>query len=860
MDPRTSALLAAAVAWHDAGALVVPVCTDGSKAPGLGREKISWRADPAYAHRDLDRTVAQIASGRTHGIGVLCGAVSGGLEMLEAEGRALAEGVHARWLALLDDHGLRPLHDRVATGYTETTPRGGLHLFYRVADPATGAPAARRSTRLAARPATPAELAADPAQKIKVLLETRGDGGFAVTAPSAGTTHPDHATLPSRGAWTLTAGGPAALAVLTPDERDALWAVATLLDQIPPADPGPPPRPRSASSADGTRPGDDYNRRATWDDLLVPAGWTRVHRTGTGWAWRRPGKTHGISATTGTSGDSADRLYVFSTSTGFTAETPYTKFGAYTLLAHAGDHSAAARALRAHGYGAPRTTPPPTSGSPGPGGPGGEEQAPTTGTTTTAPRPDPPGGTLAHSEDAHALALLAAHGHRLRYCPQREQWLRWTGAVWAWDGPHRSSRHAREHAKTVARALPEDTPAARAHKRRALSAAGTTACLQQAATDPAATVDITALDADPWVLATPGGTLDLRTGRLRPPDPADLATRSTAVAPDPAADPRPWQDFLAQTFPGDPDLIAWLARLVGYSCVGRVREHLLPFCHGSGGNGKGVFLETVAAVLGGYATTAPAGFLMATPFPGHETEIARLAGARMVVCSEVDPDARFDEARVKALTGGDTLTARFMRADHFTFHPTHQLWLAGNHKPAVRAGGRALWRRLRLVPFDHEVPDHAVDPDLGHRLAHDHGPAVLAWIAAGAAAYAATGLAEPARVTTATAGYALETDTVARFADDLLLLGGGDTVRVPMSAVRAAYERWCAAEGETPVSPKALGQALRARHGVGAARGAKGLKLYTGLTLLDRDEPAPDAPPGHDAPDDDRLWASGWPR
>ena len=199
-----------------------------------------------------------------------------------------------------------------------------------------------------------------------------------------------------------------------------------------------------------------------------------------------------------------------------------------------------------------------------------------------------------------------------------------------------------------------------------------------------------------------------------------------------------------------------------------------------------------------------------------------------------------------AFTGGDTLTARFMRQDHFTFTPTHQLWLMGNHKPAVRSGGRSFWRRLRLVPFQHEVPDDEVIDDLQGILVRDHGPALLAWIVAGAVAFAAGGLREPDSVKTATAAYALDQDTVRRFVDDCCHVGGGQAAVTKVGALREAYEAWCAAGGETPVSAKAFGLALQ-KVGVESHKGSKGVRMYAGIMLL-ADENAPpesgDAPPG----------------
>lgn len=805
---------AAAAAWAAAGFTVLPVATDGSKAPAVAWKK--YQDTPPTPHEQA----AWFAPGRTDGLGVLCGAASGHLEMIELEGRAAADGMLAELGRLAHDNGAGPAWDRVAAGYAETTPSGGWHFLYRVDG------TARPNTKLARR--------RGPDTRPEVLVETRGEGGFVVIAPSGGRTHPTGLS------WDVVVGDPGTVPTISGDERDLLYAVATMLDRMPA--PAPPAAAGGLmaggkTGTGGTRPGDDYEARTTWDDLLTPRGWTKVRSMGRGHAWRRPGKTIGISATTGQSTDGADRLYVFTTSTEFDAEKPYTRFAAYTHLEHGGDWHAAARALAAAGYGREATRPVLTVL------PGGS--APTDGSTALAPQRPPhtaATATLEHSEDGHAVALIDTHGHHIRYCPERGRWLVWDGCRWEWQP--RSGGHVREHAKTVARDMPDDDRPAASHKRRSLSAAGTTACLAQAATDPRVVVHAQALDAHPWELNTPGGILDLRTGRLGPPDPTRLHTRSTTCTPDPGADLTAWSRFLTDTFGPDTALTGYLQRLLGYSAVGEVREHILPFGLGTGANGKTVLLETIAGVLGDYATSAPSGFLMATVHAKHETEIARLSGARFVICSEVNEDDRFDEAKVKLLTGGDRLTARFMRDDHFTFTPTHHLWLVGNSQPAVRAGGLSFWRRVRLIKFERTVPEDRRIDDLSTRLATEHGPAVLAWLAAGAAAYAAGGLAEPESVKAATEGYAMDTDTVARFLDDAVRIGGGDLVKTPVAAVRAAYESWCTALGEVPVGTKTFTQALRTRFAIDTTKGSKGVRCYTNATLLADGEVPPGAHQG----------------
>ena len=818
---NTTTILEAAIRWEAAGAVALPVRTDGTKAPGLATWKQYQTQHPAP-----EDTVAWF-SGGTDGVGVLTGSVSGQLEMIELEGRAVDSGLWEQYQAAADDNGMAELLARVVAGYCEVTPSGGIHLLYRVGDGLV-------------RPNTKLARTADR----EVLIETRGEGGFVVVAPSSGRTHP------TGQAWQLRSGGIENVAVITSEERDALFALASLFDHTP------EPVAQATAVGDlvggmlagataGTRPGDDYNARATWEAILEPRGWRKVRTMGRGAFWAKPDKSGpGGSATTGQSADGIDRLFVFSTSTEFDTERPYSKFAAYALLEHGGDYAAAAHDLAAQGYGAPPQQAVTVAPTPAPAA----QPAVPVATTLTldeqpapaATAPEQPAATLARSEDGHSQALIAQYGPELRYCPQMGRWLHWDGFRW-----HRQPAGggiAREFAKAIARGYPDDGGWA-THKKRSLSAAGTGACLSLTETDYRVTVDIDALDARPWELNTPGGIINLRTGELRPPDPKALHTRSTIVAPDPDADQTPWTEFLLTTFQGDLEVIGFIQRLMGYACVGAVREAILPVFYGQGANGKTVLLETVQAVLGDYATVAPQKFLVQGPGQ-HATEIAALAGARLVIASETNEGERFDEAKVKILTGGDRIKARFMRQDEFTFTPSHLLVMMTNHRPEVGSGGTSFWRRVREVPFTHIVPEGQRDPELKERLVEQHGPAIMAWLAHGAALYARDGLREPEGVRVATQAYEASTDTVARFVDDMVILGGGDAVKTRSSDVREAYETWCRAEGETPVAPKTLTTQLTGKWPISMHKGTKGTRFLTGMTLAGSatDEPL-DVPP-----------------
>ena len=197
----------------------------------------------------------------------------------------------------------------------------------------------------------------------------------------------------------------------------------------------------------------------------------------------------------------------------------------------------------------------------------------------------------------------------------------------------------------------------------------------------------------------------------------------------------------------------------------------------------------ISAILGDYAITAPANFLLAGR-DKHETEIARLHGARFVVCSEINHGSKFDEAKVKDLTGGSGLTGRFMHKDFFDFTPSHTLVLVGNHQPEVSAGGKSFWRRLRLIPFLHAIPEKERNEHLAHELADKEGAAILAWVVAGAQSFLATGLADPEAVTTATEGYAEEEDHVQQFINECCTHVSHE-FKQPFGAVYKRYQSWC---------------------------------------------------------------------
>jgi putative DNA primase/helicase len=845
-------ILTTVLELHAAGYSVIPIKADGSKAPALP----SWKRYTTE-RADVDALHAWFDGDDPYDLGVVQGAISGAAELTEVEGRAAAQMPALRDLAI--DAGLGDLWDTITRGWVEMSPSGGFHFHYRITD----AP-------------VPGNLKLARAADKLVLAETRGEGGQVVVAPSR-----HHAT---GRPWVRLAGGPTTAASITLAERDAFHSILRTLDQTPDvvvAAPSSTPR----APGEGITPGDDYENKVDWADILTPHGWTLVSARGRTRYWLRPGKQRGqgISATTGHA-DDRDRLYVFTSSTDFAQEVPHTKLGALAVLEHGGDHNAAAKALYDAGFGQRREIPRVTPSTffddiLGPGGTLTAQAGTCPAQSGTAPDADvaPTPVTLAppapvvtvvaepafysETDDGNALRLIDTHARTVRYVPQRAQWLTWDGHRWAWDEAGR----IRELARDIARNLPADDKEARRHRKTAMSRRGIEAMVNLAQTDPRTTTHLERLDARPYELNTPAGVVNLRTAQLGPPDPAALHTRTTTVAPNPDAPHRLWDRFLADTFAGDPAMSAYVQRLLGLSLVGVVLEQVFPFCYGAGANGKSTLMSVAQRLVGlgahGYAMSAPASLLLATRNEGHPTELARLSGARLVATSELEDGQRFAEAKIKLLTGKDTVTGRFMNRDFFDFTPTHTLWVLANTQPAVRTGGVAFWRRVRLLAFEHTVPPEARISDLEDQLVEIEGPAILAWMLQGAADYFAHGLAEPDTVRAATDAYERDQDSLARFVDERCETGSpaAQHMTVKSGALRAAYETWCRTEGEEPLTVKGFVAGLRARFGVIPER-SSAARYLTGIRLQDvEDDVSPDdSYASSDPPDASRDPANGW--
>ena len=302
------------------------------------------------------------------------------------------------------------------------------------------------------------------------------------------------------------------------------------------------------------------------------------------------------------------------------------------------------------------------------------------------------------------------------------------------------------------------------------------------------------------------------------------------MAYDEGAEAPTWLAFLDRIMAGDRELIDFLQRAIGYSLTGDTREHCLFILYGTGRNGKSTKLETLRALLGDYAMQTPAETLLVKRENAIPNDIARLRGGRFVAASESEDGKWLAESLVKQLSGGDTLSARFMRGEWFDFLPTFKTWLATNHKPVIRGTDVAIWSRIRLVPFDVRIPDAEQDKGLGARLRAEL-PGILRWAVAGCLAWQRDGLGAPAGVRRATDRYREEMDVLAGFLADRCLVA--PTAQASAAGLYKAYTEWCEASGEKPLSQRALGPRLLER-GFAAHKGTGGQRLWRGVGVVAR--------------------------
>lgn len=432
--------------------------------------------------------------------------------------------------------------------------------------------------------------------------------------------------------------------------------------------------------------------------------------------------------------------------------------------------------------------------------------------------------------------IVRLHGADLRYNPESRKWLVWDDKRWCVDQDGAITRRAKDtaaslydEAKYAAEAgTQEIAKKIASHASSSQSAARIRAMIELAQSEPSIPVRTIDLDQNNFLLGVPNGVIDLRTSILRESRREDLITKQASVAYHPNAEAPLFLKFLKRIFDDNQAIIDFLQRAIGYSLTGDTREQCLFFLYGTGANGKSTLLNIFKEILGDYSMQCPAETLMAKKSVSNvPNDIARLRGARFVATSEIEDGHRLAESMIKQVTGQDTITARFLFAEHFEFVPNFKIWLAANHKPIIRGDDHAIWRRIHLLAFTVTIPLEERDKNLALKL-RDEYPGILAWAVQGGLKWQREGIKPPKEVLAATQEYKREMDLIGTWIEECCVIKDNATAKA--NALYQSYKRWVEDNGGIPLSGTMFGLKISEK---GFSKEKKGTVSYDGIGLLE---------------------------
>jgi len=441
-----------------------------------------------------------------------------------------------------------------------------------------------------------------------------------------------------------------------------------------------------------------------------------------------------------------------------------------------------------------------------------------------------------HNTDAgNAEAFKALFGDRFCWIPEKGQWFYFDGVRWTED-TEAAQIAMLETARLRGRAamsLEDDERRSKAVKWSLASESNYKLNAALSIAQAMLKVSYADFDSDPYLLTCANGVIDLQTGELRPAKPEDRLHKSTGIRYDPTATCPRWERFLREIFLSDEDLIDFIWRAIGYTLTGSTSEQCVFICYGTGANGKSTFLSVLESLLGDYGVSTPPTTFKDYQYDRIPNDVARLAGLRYVKSVEMKENIRLNEERIKVLTGGDRITARFLHQEFFDFTPTFKIWLAVNHKPLIKGTDEAIWRRIRLIPFERyfkpedREPQEKLLAELRAEL-----PGILTWAVKGCLRWQEKGLEPVESVRKATEEYRRESDVIQRFLDECTVRETNAKVR--SSELYQAFKKWAEENGEVAMSGQMFGRRMSEK-GFRKKRLEKGVH-YLGLGLIARDE------------------------
>jgi putative DNA primase/helicase len=434
----------------------------------------------------------------------------------------------------------------------------------------------------------------------------------------------------------------------------------------------------------------------------------------------------------------------------------------------------------------------------------------------------------------NALRFVERHGQNIRYCYLWRKWLIWDDKRWREDNKGEVYSKAKEMALEMLKSATEISDNDQRerkvwHALKTQSESRIRSMINLAQSEPTIAVTPDELDRDPWLLNVENGTLDLRTAELRPHSREDLITKIIPVDYDASASCPIWTGFLQRVMGDDADLIKFLQKTVGYSLTGDATEQVMFIFYGTGANGKSTFINLILSLLGDYARQTPTETLLVKRGGGIPNDVARLKGARFVAAVESEGGRQLAETLVKQLTGGDKISARFLYGEFFEFETTFKLFLVANHKPTILGTDYAIWRRIRLIPFNVTIPSNQRDKTLAKKLEAEFA-GILRWAVDGCRLWQSEGLKAPESVSAATEKYRSEMDVLADFISDRCELA--QDARTPFGELYDCYAHWCEENQRERMQKNEFGKYLTER-GFGSSR-TKADRLRTGIKLKEQ--------------------------
>jgi len=762
--------------WNSAGVSTIPVLNDGTKKPAIrwGQYQVelplSGQLDEWWGngHAKL-------------GLALICGDVSGNMEMTELEADAAKGTLLIHIQNELDELGYGYVWDKLTgpDGYMEWTPSGGIHWLYRITDNSVPG-----NTKIAV------------SETGKVLSETRGEGGYVIVAPTSGLVHP------TGDSWSLASGEYGQLLGLSWRERCAFHEALTIvLDRREkPQTPAPLPvlaSPGPTSSGAGSRPGDLWAQQVTWRDLLEEDGFRYSHSTGEEEYYARPGKDPRLGHSVTVNYRGSDLLKVFSSNIAeLQPDMTYSKFGYLAAYRYGGNFYAATQALVSKGF---------SGSSPGSSVAVLDEFIPTT-PTRVGGRPR-----VVRDDDALGKDFIHWHFEVFGYFPifnyHTNMFMAWDGRKWSPD--YKGVTVDRYFDFTEQRLNEAETANNETELkfwRRTRFMARCDAVMRRLKSLKGVSLGGEEMDTDRHLLNLHNGTFNLKTRTLEPHNPDNKITRVMAAAYDPKAEAPRFRRFMEEVLP-DPETRRYVQRAMGYTLFGDSDQRAMFLIYGPSGTGKSQFIECMRMLFGDYAVTAPPGTFKASRDKGPTHDLHQLRGRRFVSSSETAESTAFDEDMLKRLTGRDELTSRDLYEKHQSWVPECSIWIATNHPPRFNSDDGAIWRRAKLIPFLTEFTrdgEHKEEPDLARKVLIKEADGILNWLLEGLYDFLEHGLGEPEQILAAVAEHRSQSDQVMRFIEETV--DEGVLELAPETKIRGRelyrmYTEWLKDTGE-----RALGQ------------------------------------------------------